>query len=70
MIVPAEPEPMGCIEFIATAASIILFIVTFPISLCLSFKVSMYHMQVYFLFSDAVSSTDCVATSREVAVDT
>ncbi|XP_069690011.1 band 7 protein AGAP004871-like isoform X2 [Periplaneta americana] len=35
----AEPEPMGCIEFIATAASILLFIITFPISLCLSFKV-------------------------------
>jgi hypothetical protein len=32
---------MGCIEFIATAASILLFIVTFPISLCLSFKVRM-----------------------------
>lgn len=35
----AEPEPMGCIEFIATALSIVLFIVTLPISLCLSFKV-------------------------------
>jgi len=39
LVVSAEPEPMGCIEFIATAASILLFIVTFPISLCLSFKV-------------------------------
>ncbi|KAJ9574039.1 hypothetical protein L9F63_008565, partial [Diploptera punctata] len=36
---PTEPEPMGCIEFIATACSILLFIVTLPISLCLSFKV-------------------------------
>jgi hypothetical protein len=27
-------------------------------------------MQASFLFSDAVSSTDCVATSREVAVGT
>jgi len=27
-------------------------------------------MQAYFLFSDAVSSTDVIATSREVAVGT
>lgn len=39
VVQPAEPEPMGCIEFIATALSIVLFIVTLPISLCLSFKV-------------------------------
>jgi len=27
-------------------------------------------MQAYFLFNDAVGSTDCIATSREVAVGT
>lgn len=70
MIVPAEPEPMGCIEFIATAASILLFIVTFPISLCLSFKVRMWYMQAYFLFSDTVCKLDCITASRQVAVGT
>ncbi|XP_044737903.1 band 7 protein AGAP004871-like isoform X1 [Chrysoperla carnea] len=35
----AEPEPMGCIEIIATVGSIILLVLTFPFSLFVCFKV-------------------------------
>nr|CAD7451860.1 unnamed protein product [Timema tahoe] len=34
-----EPEPMGCVEIIATLGSILILIFTFPFSLCFSFKV-------------------------------
>jgi hypothetical protein len=44
--------------------------VTFPISLCLSFKVRMWYMQAYFLFSDTVCKLDCITASRQVAVGT
>lgn len=35
----ADPEPMGLIEWFVTVGSIVLLIITFPISLCASFKV-------------------------------
>lgn len=37
---PAEPEPMGFVEIVATVGSIILLLLTFPISLFVAFKVS------------------------------
>ncbi|XP_063233716.1 band 7 protein AGAP004871-like isoform X2 [Bacillus rossius redtenbacheri] len=37
--VNTEPEPMGCVEIVATLGSILLLIMTFPFSLCVCFKV-------------------------------
>ncbi|XP_063233717.1 band 7 protein AGAP004871-like isoform X3 [Bacillus rossius redtenbacheri] len=38
-VVFPEPEPMGCVEIVATLGSILLLIMTFPFSLCVCFKV-------------------------------
>ncbi|XP_049804682.1 band 7 protein AGAP004871-like isoform X1 [Schistocerca serialis cubense] len=35
----ADPEPLGCIEVLATAFSILLLILTFPVAIFMSYKV-------------------------------
>lgn len=37
-----EPDPMGCVEVLATLLSILLLVITFPISMCICFKVREY----------------------------